>query len=116
MKQTRIRLLGGFLVEHGAEVLAPIPSTTARGLFAYLVAHHDRRHTRDLLVGTFWPDQPESAGRRRLSQALWQLQTALLELDRPGISIEATPSDVSFVTGAISGDRCITRRELGCLV
>ena len=102
MNQTRIRLLGGFLVEHDGQALAPIPSTTARGLFAFLVAHRDRRHTRDLLVGTFWPDQPESAGRRRLSQALWQLQTALLEIKRPGISIETTPSDVSFVTS----ERC----------
>jgi DNA-binding SARP family transcriptional activator/predicted ATPase/DNA-binding transcriptional ArsR family regulator len=75
----RIHLLGGFLLEQGRRVLPPIPSRAARSLFAYLAVNRDRSHTRDLLAGMFWPDLPETKARRRLSQALWQVQDVLAE-------------------------------------
>jgi DNA-binding SARP family transcriptional activator len=75
----RIHLLGGFLLEQGRRTLPPIPSRAARSLFAYLAVNRDRRHTRDLLAGLFWPDLPEAKARRRLSQALWQVQDVLAE-------------------------------------
>jgi DNA-binding SARP family transcriptional activator len=58
----------------------PLPlirGPAARSLFAYLVTHRDRAHTRDLLIGIFWPDRPEAAARRRLSRALWQIRRAM---------------------------------------
>jgi DNA-binding SARP family transcriptional activator len=75
----RIHLLGGFALEQGRKSLPPIPSRVARSLFAYLAVNRDRRHTRDLLAGLFWPDLPETKARRRLSQALWQVQDVLAE-------------------------------------
>ncbi|MDQ1520966.1 MAG: hypothetical protein QOI55_2039, partial [Actinomycetota bacterium] len=71
--------MGGFLLEQGRRSLPPIPSRAARSLFAYLAVNRDRRHTRDLLAGLFWTNLPEAKARRRLSQALWQVQDVLAE-------------------------------------
>jgi DNA-binding SARP family transcriptional activator/Tfp pilus assembly protein PilF/biotin operon repressor len=79
VEPVRIHLLGGFLLEQGHRALPPIPSRSGRSLFAYLVVHADRHHTRSRLAGLFWPDLPEGKARRRLSQALWQIQDALSE-------------------------------------
>jgi len=96
----QIHLLGGFLIQHEGRNLPPIPSAAARSLFAYLVTYRDRRHTRDLLAGTFWPDQPETAARRRLSQTLWQIQTAFQSADPSDVPLHITSSDIGFGTGA----------------
>jgi predicted ATPase/DNA-binding SARP family transcriptional activator len=59
---------------------SPLPTIAGRAprsLFAYLLTYRDRPHTRDLLAGTFWPNQPDDVARRRLSQALWQIRKAL---------------------------------------
>lgn len=79
VEPVRIHLLGGFLLEQGHRALPPIPSRTGRSLFAYLAVHAERHHTRSRLAGLFWPDLPEGKARRRLSQALWQIQDALSE-------------------------------------
>lgn len=92
----RISLLGGFLIEHEGRGLPPISSSAGRSLLAYLVTYRGRRHTRDLLAGTFWPERSESSARKRLSQALWQIHTALRSTDADESLIEVTPSQVSF--------------------
>lgn len=73
----RVRLFGGLSMTWDEIPLPVIPAAVARSLFAYLVTHRDRPHTRDLLAGTFWPDMPDVSARRRLSQALWQIRRAL---------------------------------------
>ena len=98
MGPIRIHLLGGVLVDHDGHNLPPIPSSVGRSLFAFLVTHRDRRHTRDRLAGTFWPDLPEQVARRRLSQALWQIQSALQEAGNGEQFIQSSASDVSFAT------------------
>ena len=97
MAPIRIHLLGGFLLEHDGRNMPPIPSAAGRSLFAYLVTNRDRRHTRDLVAGTFWPDLPEQGARRRLSQAWWQIQTSLQDVKTGQPFIEATLFDVAFV-------------------
>jgi DNA-binding SARP family transcriptional activator len=77
MSVLHIRLLGGLTLAWGDAPLPPIPGTVARSLFAYLATCRDRPHTRDLLAGTFWPDLPDEAARRRLSQALWLIRKTL---------------------------------------
>ena len=77
MATLQIRLLGGFQLERDGRVLEQLPLRAARSLFAYLVLNRERPHTRDLLAGIFWPDFDESRARRRLSQALWQIQTTI---------------------------------------
>jgi len=86
-------------VGHEEGVLPPVPSRSARSLFAYLVTNK-HAHTRDLLAGTFWPDFPENRARRRLSHAMWQLQTVLSEVqgNEPFILTEA--DTVEFNTNA----------------
>jgi len=49
----------------------------ARALLAYLAVETDRPHRRDALAGLLWPDQPEPAARRNLSQALVRLRRAI---------------------------------------
>jgi DNA-binding SARP family transcriptional activator/tetratricopeptide (TPR) repeat protein len=97
MAPIRIHLLGGFLLEHDGRNMPPIPSAAGRSLFAYLVTNRGRRHTRDLVAGTFWPDLPEQGARRRLSQAWWQIQTSLQDVRIGQPFIEATLFDVAFV-------------------
>jgi DNA-binding SARP family transcriptional activator len=96
----RINLLGGFLLEEGRRTLPPIPSRAARSLFAYLAVNRDRRHTRDLLAGLFWPDLPEAKARRRLSQALWQVQDVLAETSAGEPYLLTTADAVVFNSAA----------------
>jgi len=98
MGTLEISLLGGFQLRRDDQPLPPIPSRTARSLMAFLVINRDRAHTRDLIIGTFWPDMAESRGRRRLSQALWQIRTTVGEEDcliTPGDSVRFNP-DTDF--------------------
>jgi len=98
MGTLEISLLGGFQLRRDDQPLPPIPSRSARSLMAFLVINRDRAHTRDLIIGTFWPDMAESRGRRRLSQALWQIRTTVGEEDcliTPGDSVRFNP-DTDF--------------------
>lgn len=74
MTELRIHLFGGFFLEREGAALPPIASRAGRSLFAYLVMNRDRPLQRDMVAGSFWPELPESRARRRLSQALWQVQ------------------------------------------
>jgi DNA-binding SARP family transcriptional activator len=100
LEPLRINLLGGFLLEEGRRALPPIPSRAARSLFAYLAVNRDRRHTRDLLAGLFWPDLPEAKARRRLSQALWQVQDVLAETSAGEPYLLTTTDAVVFNSAA----------------
>ncbi len=75
MAKLRISMFGGLALESDAGNLPQIPSRAGRSLFAYLVTHRDTAPTRDLLAGLFWPEMAETQARRRLSHALWQIQT-----------------------------------------
>jgi DNA-binding SARP family transcriptional activator len=81
MGALQISLLGGFELRRDDVTVAAPPLRAARSLLAFLVLHRDRAHTRDLLAGKFWPDLPESRARRRLSHALWQIQSAVGDAD-----------------------------------
>ena len=96
MASVRIHLLGGFLLEREHRALPPISSMVSRSLFSYLVTHRHRAHSRDLLSGVFWPENSEASARRRLSQALWRISTALEENTTGDGLIRATASDIAF--------------------
>jgi DNA-binding SARP family transcriptional activator len=89
-------MFGGLTLEAGGEPLAPIASRTGRSLLAYLIAHRHTAPTRDLLAGMFWPDMSEAQARRRLSHALWQIQSVLSEAGRLDGYIQASPTTIRF--------------------
>jgi DNA-binding SARP family transcriptional activator len=77
MSVLRISLLGGLTLAWGDTPLSLPFGIVAHSLVAYLLTYRDRPHTCDLLAGTLWPDLPDAAARRRLSQALWQIHRDL---------------------------------------
>ncbi|RZV46884.1 MAG: HTH domain-containing protein [Acidimicrobiia bacterium] len=96
----QIRLLGGLLIESNGRILPRIPSRPGRSLFAFLVLNRDRQLSRDLLAGMFWPDMADNQARRRLSQALWQIQTLFSGVGVSESFLLATPNAVRFNPGA----------------
>jgi predicted ATPase/DNA-binding SARP family transcriptional activator/biotin operon repressor len=94
MPTLRARVLGGLALDWDDRPLPPIRGSTARSVLAYLIIHGQHSHTRDLLAGTFWPDLPDAAARRRLSQALWQIRRAFgphLILQAEGNMVQINP-------------------------
>ena len=77
-----VEMFGGFSLRIGDEAVPSISGRQAVSLLAYLIYRRDRQHTRDLLVGQFWPDLDEVSARKRLSHALWQIGAVF---DRAGI-------------------------------
>ncbi|MGI9647372.1 MAG: BTAD domain-containing putative transcriptional regulator [Acidimicrobiia bacterium] len=96
MDGLRIRMFGGLTLEAEGEQLPPIASRSGRSLLAYLIAHRHTAPTRDLLAGMFWPDMSEAQARRRLSHALWQIQSVLSEAGRLDGYIQASPTTIRF--------------------
>jgi DNA-binding SARP family transcriptional activator/biotin operon repressor len=96
----QIRLLGGLLIESEGRILPQIPSRPGRSLFAFLVLNRDRHLSRDLLAGMFWPDMADNQARRRLSQALWQIQTLFSAAGVEDSFLVTTPTAIRFNPGA----------------
>ncbi len=63
-------------------------------LLAYLAVESDRPHRRDALAGLLWPEQPNTAARNNLRQALHQLRRALGE--GPPAFLLVTPQTVQL--------------------
>lgn len=98
MQSLKIYLLGDFRLDRGGRPLPPIASRAGRSLFAYLIMHRRRRHSRDELASTFWPDLAQP--RRRLSHALWQIQDVLGDLEGGDRYLDATPETLGFNAAA----------------
>ena len=95
----RICLFGSLELAWRDEALAPPSSTAARSLLAYLALNCNRPLPRDRLVGLFWPERPDARARRALSQALWQVRSALgpaaarLMAEREAVTLELRDGD-----------------------
>ncbi|MBI4786310.1 MAG: hypothetical protein HY782_04610 [Chloroflexi bacterium] len=72
-------VLGPFHVTLDGEPVTGFESAKVRALLSFLALESDRPHTRDALIGLLWPDQPERAARRNLSQALFNLRQAICD-------------------------------------
>ncbi len=77
MSRLCIYLFGPFHVTLDGEALVAFESNKVRALLAYLALEADRPHSRETLTGLLWPDQPERAARRNLSQALFNLRQVI---------------------------------------
>lgn len=76
----RLELLGGFrLLRRSTEVA--LTSRTARAVLVFLALKTGSKSSRSQIAALIWPDEPEAAARRRLSQALWRIRQTLPELD-----------------------------------
>ncbi|MCD6555126.1 MAG: AAA family ATPase [Anaerolineae bacterium] len=95
----QVRLFGSLELVWGSDSLSTSLSARSRSLLAYLVLHHDRPIPRDRLAGLFWPERPDSRARRALSQALWQIRSALgpaagrLEAERRSVTFRLHSAD-----------------------
>lgn len=72
-----VRLLGSYSLTWNGQPLALPQLHKARLLLSHLLLEEGRAIARERLVGLFWPERPEAAARRALSQALWQIRQAL---------------------------------------
>lgn len=76
MNTLRIYLFGGGrTVPEGQLEIKMNP--TIKALFAFLLLHRKRSHSREILSSLFWRNQEEQKARRCLSTALWRLRNTL---------------------------------------
>jgi predicted ATPase/DNA-binding SARP family transcriptional activator len=101
----KFRLFGPLVVEQDGQSL-PLPaSAQARDLLAYLALFHERKHTRSLLIGTFWPEMSEERARRALSQALWQIRRFFPDLVTAEVETVRFAPPASFQVDALDFER-----------
>jgi DNA-binding SARP family transcriptional activator len=77
MGALRICLFGRFDVRYGEQALTDFTARRMQELFCYLLLHRDRPHPRETLASLLWCDCSTAQSKKRLRQALWQLQSAL---------------------------------------
>lgn len=110
MPTLQISLLGDVRVLADGKPLALFPTRKTRSLFAYLVTHRSRTHTRAHLAGIFWGDYPEARAHRNLNTTLWRLRHALPEncLLVEGDSIGFNPAGDYWLDVAAFEANCAT--------
>ncbi|MCH9039149.1 MAG: hypothetical protein IIC23_07120 [Chloroflexi bacterium] len=78
MSKLNISLFGRFHVDYqGAPVTAHLEARKVQELFAYLLLHRERSHSREALADLLWGENSSAQARKYLRQSLWQLQSAL---------------------------------------
>jgi predicted ATPase/DNA-binding SARP family transcriptional activator len=106
MSRLEIMVLGPLVVTREGHPVDDFGYNKVRALLAYLAVEagpHKRAHLCTLL----WPDQPDRASRRNLSQALTQLRriaggTGALEAE--GAQLKATTDEIWFAPGSVTVD------------
>jgi DNA-binding SARP family transcriptional activator len=77
MSALHICLFGRFDVRCGEQALTDFNARRMQELFCYLLLHRDRPHPRETLASLLWCDCFTAQSKKRLRQALWQLQATL---------------------------------------
>ena len=77
MSVLRVSLFGGIRIEHDGDLPREQPTRAVQTLLAYLMLQRHRTHSRDVLAGLFWGEQPEERARGCLSTTLWRLRRVL---------------------------------------
>jgi DNA-binding SARP family transcriptional activator len=91
MPALEILLLGPFQVYLEGKLLRSFTFAKVQALFAYLAVESQQAHSRELLVGLLWPDQPEAAARLNLRQTLLRLRQII-----PPTYLLATRQTIQF--------------------
>ena len=77
----RIRLLGRLELRLGGSELAPLDSSRAESLLAYLLLHRDAPQARRRVADVLWPESTEAQARTNLRHVLHTLRRWLPEAD-----------------------------------
>lgn len=73
----RIHLFGPLELYRGSERPAGFSTQKATALFAYIVMHRHRLHSRDALIGTLYGKRSEPAARKCFRTELWRVRSVL---------------------------------------
>ena len=107
-----------------ADGTAVVRARKELALLAYLAVESQQVHSRDTLLGMFWPESPEEAARNSLRVALANLRAALGEAVEPYLltsrhSVQFNPtSDHTLDVAAFEArlaEHCGHRHEDGAL-
>jgi DNA-binding SARP family transcriptional activator/predicted ATPase len=96
MARLTIRLLGPFHVTLDGKPITNFESNKVRALLACLAMEPHYPHSREMLAGLLWPDQPEQTARHNLRQALSNLRQALGDRDADPPFLHITRGTVQF--------------------
>lgn len=100
----RIQLLGGLGVKEGGKSLSAFPTYKSSALFAYLVLHPDRLHSRQVLASLFWGDRSDQASRKCLRTELWRVRRILSKTGSPAPLVFANDSVGFHLQGDVQVD------------
>ena len=73
----KLSLLGSWQLHHQANPRAKAPHRKEQGLLAYLAVEAEQPHSRDSLIGLFWPELPAADARNNLRVTLFRLKPYL---------------------------------------
>ena len=96
MAYVELSFLGFFGVKIDGIPIHGFATDKVRALLAYLVIEADMPHSRDQLIGIFWPERPTEAAKASLRSALTNLRHALGENTDESPLFEITRETVRF--------------------
>ncbi len=76
-----VKLFGKFEVAINDQAVNRWPSRKAKYLLAYLMYHHKRPQSRDVLIEKFWPHSTQESGRNSLNVAIHAIRKACKEVN-----------------------------------
>ncbi len=116
MSALRLRLLGPPELSQGNRRPLTIRARKEQALLAYLAVERAQAHTRDTLVGLFWPEVAEAAARNSLRVALANLRQVLVDassivLITDRLSVELVAQDNDWLDVAMFRARIESSRQ-----
>jgi DNA-binding SARP family transcriptional activator len=97
MSTLSIRLFGQFSVFRDQREVVDLDAVKARELLGYLLLHPNQSCSRDSLTSLLWSDLPSGQGKKRLSQALWQLQSLLSSSADHRLAVQTLRVEPEFI-------------------
>lgn len=76
----QVFILGQFAIAGADHAMKEIPAPKTRELLAYILLNRSI-HSREKLAALFWPEHSTGQSRKLLSHVIWQLKSAVCELE-----------------------------------
>lgn len=109
MPNLHLAVLGPWQMHLGGRPVTHFPTTKVQALLAYLAVEAQSAHTRDALLGLFWPEYSASSARQNLRKTLQRLRQLLPDgyLVATGQTLQFDPAsdyhlDVTVFTGLVA--------------